>query len=89
MEILATFERVSRQRLNRDKTTLFFSKSTPQDQQLQIMAALGVSELKQYEEYLDLPAMVGRNKQASFGKIKQRVWKRLQGWEGKLLSQAG
>ena len=89
MEILATFERVSGQRLNRDKTALFFSKSTPQDQQLQIMAALGVSELKQYEEYLGLPAMVGRNKQASFWKIKQRVWKRLQGWEGKLLSQAG
>ena len=53
------------------------------------MEELGVSELKQYEEYLGLPAMVGRNKKASFGKIKQKVWKRLQGWEGKLLSQAG
>ena len=53
------------------------------------MAELGVSKLKQYEEYLGLPAMVGRNKQASFGKIEQRVWKRLQGWEGTLLSQAG
>ena len=25
----------------------------------------------------------------SFDNIKQRVWKKLQGWEGKLLSQAG
>ena len=50
------------------------------------MEELGVSELKQYEEYLGLPAMVGRNEKASFGKIKQKVWKRLQGWEGKLLS---
>lgn len=58
LEILATFERVSGQRLNRNKIALFFSKSTPQDQQLQIMSALGVSELKQYEEYLGLPAMV-------------------------------
>lgn len=24
-----------------------------------------------------------------FDNIKQRVWKKLQGWEGKLLSQAG
>ena len=52
------------------------------------MAELGVSELKQYEEYLGLPALVGRNKRASFDHLKQRIWKRLQGWEGKLLSQA-
>ena len=56
--------------------------------QSQIMAELGVSELKQYEEYLGLPALVGRNKRASFDHLKQRIWKRLQGWEGKLLSQA-
>lgn len=69
--------RVSGKRLNRDKMALFFGKSTPVDQQSQIMAELGVAKLKQYEEYLGLPAMVGRNKKASFGKIKQKVWKRL------------
>ena len=53
------------------------------------MNDLGVSALRQYEEYLRLPAMVGRNKKASFDHLKQRVWKKLQGWEGKLLSQAG
>ena len=89
MDILAAYEEVSGQRLNREKTTLFFSKSTTLDHQAQIMEELGVSELKQYEDYLGLPALVGRNKKASFGKIKQRVWKRMQGWEGKLLSQAG
>ena len=52
------------------------------------MEALGVIELKQYEEYLGLPSMVGRNKRASFDQLKQKVWKRLQGGEGKLLSQA-
>ena len=89
LEILVAYEKVSGKRLNRDKTALSFRKSTPRDQQSQIMAELGVSELKQYEEYLGLLAMVGRNIQASFGEIKQRVWKRLQDWEGKLLSQAG
>ena len=29
------------------------------------------------------------NKRDSFGKIKQQVWKKLQGWEGKLLPQTG
>ena len=54
-----------------------------------IMNEFGVAEVKNYEEYLGLPTLVGRNKRASFDKLKQRVWKRLQGWEGKLLPQAG
>ena len=56
--------------------------------QQKIMDDLGVSTLKNYEEYLGLPSMVGRNKTVSFEDLKQRVWKRLQGWEGKLSSQA-
>lgn len=31
--------------------------------------------------------MVGRGKKASFNYIKERVWRKLQGWKGKLLSQ--
>ena len=89
LNILSSYERVSGQKLNREKTSFFFSKFTAVDVQNQIMATLGVSDLKQYEDYLGLPALVGRNKKASFEKIQQRVWKCLQGWEGKLLSQAG
>ena len=66
LEILSSYERVSGQKLNRDKTSLFFSKYTPLEMQNQIMNALGVSTLRQYEEYLGLPALVGRNKKASF-----------------------
>ena len=84
LEILSNYERVSGQKLNREKTAFFFSKSTPS-----FMDLLGVNELKQYEEYLGLPALVRMNKRASFDRLKQKVWKRLQGWEGKLLSQAG
>ncbi|XP_065628492.1 uncharacterized protein LOC136067104 [Quercus suber] len=89
LEILSNYERVSGQKLNREKTALFFNKSTPSEMQKEIMDLLGVNELKQYEEYLGLPALVGRNKRASFDRLKQKVWKRLQGWEGKLLSQVG
>lgn len=51
MEILSSFEKVLGQKLNRDKTALFFSKSTPSDVQRQIMEILEGSELKQYEKY--------------------------------------
>ena len=70
LEILSNYERVSGQKLNREKTALFFSKSTPNEKQSEIMDLLGVVELKQYEEYLGLPALVGRNKRASFDRLK-------------------
>ena len=72
LEILSSYERASGQKLNRDKTSLFFSKSTSIEMQNQIMGDLGVMVLKQYEEYLGLPAMVGRNKKATFNEIKDK-----------------
>ena len=50
---------------------------------------IGVRAIRQYEKYLGLPALVGRAKKRSFIYIKERVWKKLQGWMEKLLSQAG
>jgi len=32
---------------------------------------------------------VGRRKKESFDYIKERIWRKLQGWEEKLLSQGG
>ncbi|MCI66013.1 RNA-directed DNA polymerase (Reverse transcriptase), partial [Trifolium medium] len=36
-----------------------------------------------------MPSMIGRNKKALFGYLKDRMWKRIQGWSGKHLSKAG
>ncbi|XP_075640217.1 uncharacterized protein LOC142611959 [Castanea sativa] len=89
LEVLAKYEGASGQQINRDKTTLFFSKSTPQAMQNTIKTALGVPVVQHYEKYLGLPSFIRRRKKESFDNIKQRVWKRLQGWEGKLITQAG
>ena len=57
--------------------------------QTSIKNMLRVSVIQQYEKYLDLPSLVGRKKKESFTHIKQQVWKKLAGWEAKLLSQVG
>uniref|UniRef100_A0A2N9FFZ2 Reverse transcriptase domain-containing protein n=1 Tax=Fagus sylvatica TaxID=28930 RepID=A0A2N9FFZ2_FAGSY len=87
--ILSQYEQASGQQVNRQKTTLFFSKSTPLAAQLDIQNMLGVPAIKQYERYLGLPSFVGRAKYSSFAQIKERVWSKLKGWKEKLISQAG
>ena len=39
-----------------------------------------------FETYLGLPTLVGRVKYHTFSYLKDRVWKKLQGWKGKLIS---
>jgi ribonuclease HI len=87
--ILQLYERASGQQINRDKTTIFFSKATPSGTQEAIKNTLGVPIIKQYEKYLGLPSFVGKNRTACFTQLKERVWSKLMGWKEKLLSQAG
>lgn len=88
-EILAVYEKASGQKINSDKKNLFFSKNLPELAKELIKLLLGVLEIKEYEQYLGLPTMVGRNKKASLTFIKNHVWGKLQGWKEKILSQAG
>ena len=74
--------------INRDKTTLFFSKNTSEQSQDVIKNSLNMPAIQHYEKYLGLPSFIGRSKKASFTQVKERIWSRMQGWKEKLLSQA-
>ena len=87
--ILQVYENSLGQMINTKKTTLFFSKSVTEEVKNSIKAKLEVPEIKQYEMYLGLPAMVGKNRSASLNYIKDRIWGKLQIWKEKLLSQVG
>ena len=88
-DILSLYEEASGQKLNREKTNIFFSKAAKEETKAEISNFLQVPEVREYEKYLGLPAVVRRNRKASLNFIKERVWSKLQGWKEKLLSQAG
>ena len=60
LEVLQIYERSSGQQINKAKTTIFFSKSTSEEQKLLIKNTLGVGEFQNYETYLGLPSLVGK-----------------------------
>lgn len=75
--------------INKEKTTLFFSKNTDEQTQEAIKVSLNVPAVQNYEKYLGLPSFISREKKACFTNVKERVWARMQGWNENLLSQVG
>ena len=45
--------------------------------------------MDRFESYLGLPTLVGWKKYHTFSFLKDRVWKKLQGWRGQTLSRVG
>ena len=85
-DILNLYEKAFGQQINRGKTTIFYSKSISVERKVELSNFLGVPKVKEYEKYLGLPVVVGRNKRASLNYVKERVWNKLQGWKEQLLS---
>jgi len=70
--ILDCYERASGQKVNKNKTTIFFSKSTIEDTKQEIKTALGIQELVYYEQYLVFPSLVGKRKKRELQFYKRK-----------------
>jgi hypothetical protein len=88
-EILSLYEKALGQKLNRKKTSLFFSRNTKQETKEFILSIAGVTSSNSYERYLGVPPLVGKSKESTFSGIQGRVWERINGWTEKFLTQAG
>ena len=86
-QILEIYEHASGQKMNREKTFLFFSHNTSQDLQEEIKQRFGAEVIQQHETYLGLPSLVDRSKKNTFRALKERLDNKLLGWKEKMLSQ--
>ncbi|KAL0410940.1 UNVERIFIED_CONTAM: putative mitochondrial protein [Sesamum latifolium] len=87
--VLDTFARASGQSINFSKSTVVFSHNVDIDLQITLPTILGIRREDHHDKYLELPTCIGRTKRAVFSSIRERIWKRIGGWNEKFLSQAG
>ena len=81
MEILQTYANASGQSINLEKSSVYFSTNTTGVQKQQMLHILGVKEVMKFKSYLGLPTLIGRVKYHTFSYLKDRIWKKLQGWK--------
>jgi preprotein translocase subunit SecA len=87
-EILELYEACSGQKVNKDKSSIMFSRNVPSHRREELKQRLQLSTEARTEKYLGLPIYIGRSKQKPFEFLKEKIWKRIQGWREKLLSLA-
>lgn len=87
--ILQRYELNSGQAINFQKLGIFFSSNVRVDKQQEMKNLLEVHNDLSEGKYMGLPSFVGKNKKRVFGFIKDRIWKKIQGWGSKCLSKAG
>lgn len=54
-----------------------------------VMSVLQIEEEAKIVRYLGLLVYMGRSRSKTFSYIKDRIWKKIQGWKEKLLPKAG
>ena len=88
-KVLEVYEEESGQKLNREKTSLFFSRNTKDEMKEFAQGIFGAQIIQHHEKYLELPPLIGRAKKKAFNHIKDQVGRKIAGWKGKLLSNVG
>ncbi|XP_019158509.1 PREDICTED: uncharacterized protein LOC109155280 [Ipomoea nil] len=86
---LMTYERMSGQSVNYNKSCIVFSGNTAEDRRNAVATVFNVTQSGSIGKYLGLPMGIGRNKKEVFSYIETKLIHRLSGWNKKLLSKAG
>jgi hypothetical protein len=87
--ILDIYERCSGQMINKEKSSIVFSKNTKKQNKENVKTILSISKEGHSGRYLGLPVYIGKSKSKTFSYLEERIWRCIQGWKEKLLSIAG
>jgi hypothetical protein len=87
--VLNVYCNASGQRINMDKSSIFFSKGCPEVIRGMIKGELQVAKETLNEKYLGMPSDVGISKSGAFKYLRDKVWKKVLGWLEQLLSVGG
>ncbi|XP_057730579.1 uncharacterized protein LOC130945905 [Arachis stenosperma] len=88
-ELLESYESFSGQKINLFKSAIFFSNNTPDATRKLLATRMNITHIGAQDKYLELPSVINRSKRATFSAIKDRVFKKVQGWKKSLLSSGG
>jgi len=87
--ILSLYEVASGQAISLPKSEIYCSRNVPDPLKKTLSKILEVQAVLGIGKYLGLPSMVGRDRNATFAYIKDRVWQKINSWSSKCLSKAG
>lgn len=79
--ILQEYEACSRQCINFDKSSIFYSSNTLSSDRRGVESILGIRFFADIEKYLGLPTFVGKWKKVAFLSLKKRFHKKVNGWK--------
>ena len=84
--ILSLYEECSGQTINKEKSSVMFSRNAKSVHKEQVMAALDISVEARNEKYLGLPVYMGKSKEKTFNYLKESM-EACAGLEGKVAIQ--
>lgn len=87
--MLLSYETESGQKVNLKKSTVFFSTNVIAENRINLCLKLQMGKANKQSRYLGLRKMLGWNKSAILGFLKDKVKTRIGSWGGKKFSQGG
>jgi hypothetical protein len=79
--ILELYETCSGQKVNKDKSSIMFSRNVPTHLREELKQRLQLSMEARTKKYLGLPIYIGRSKQNSFENLKEKILETYSGLE--------
>lgn len=87
-KVLNLYQTASGQLINLDKSEISFNRNVLEEKKIMFQGWMQIKAVECHSKYLGLPAFVGRSKHQVFNFVQDRVWKKLKGWKGNIMSFA-